>query len=147
MGAPQAASKLVFMDADTRNSIIESMAPRAAAHTLTSMEDALQAAQEAGLSEPGSPEVCVCGGGAEPQHITKPNYKTFVMGGRGSAVAVQWDIVYCQHMCHDVTQLSFFKGVVRAAALLHSQHVAALSDCRVTSQYAPGATYALLVLL
>jgi Mrp family chromosome partitioning ATPase len=53
MGAAQAASKLVLMDADARNCIIESMAPRAAADTLTSMEDAVQAAQ----IDPGSPEV------------------------------------------------------------------------------------------
>lgn len=53
MGATQAASKLIMMDADTRNSIIENMAPRAAANTLTSMEDAMQAL----ASEPGSPEV------------------------------------------------------------------------------------------
>lgn len=53
MGAPQAASKLVLMEADARNCIIESMAPRAAADTLTSMEDAVQAAQ----MDPGSPEV------------------------------------------------------------------------------------------
>lgn len=57
MGASQAASKLIMMDADTRNSIIENMAPRAAANTLTSMEDAMQAL----ASEPGSPEVrCLC---------------------------------------------------------------------------------------
>jgi hypothetical protein len=42
MGAPQAADKLIGMDADARNSILESMAPRAAASTLTSMEDAMQ---------------------------------------------------------------------------------------------------------
>lgn len=53
MGAPQAATKLVLMDPDARNSIIESMAPRAAANTLTSMEDALQNI----MSQPGSPEV------------------------------------------------------------------------------------------
>ena len=54
MGAPQAATKLVLMDPEARNSIIESMAPRAAANTLTSMEDALQNI----MSQPGSPEVC-----------------------------------------------------------------------------------------
>jgi hypothetical protein len=47
----------MHMDADARNSIIESMAPRAAANTLASMEDALQQAQDA---RPESPEVCVC---------------------------------------------------------------------------------------
>jgi hypothetical protein len=55
MGATKAASKLMHMDADARNSIIESMAPRAAANTLASMEDALQQAQD---GRPQSPEVC-----------------------------------------------------------------------------------------
>lgn len=55
MGSSQAASKLILMEADARNSIIESMAPRAAANTLTSMEDAMQAI--CAQSEPGSPEV------------------------------------------------------------------------------------------
>jgi hypothetical protein len=55
MGSTQAASKLILMEADARNSIIESMAPRAAANTLTSMEDAMQAI--CATSEPGSPEV------------------------------------------------------------------------------------------
>lgn len=57
MGAPQAASKLILMEADARNCIIESMAPRVAANTLTSMEDAVQAAQDAGWSQSGSLEV------------------------------------------------------------------------------------------
>jgi hypothetical protein len=56
----------MHMNADARNSIIESMAPRAAANTLASMEDALQEAQD---GRPESPEVrstaefaewCVC---------------------------------------------------------------------------------------
>jgi hypothetical protein len=46
----------MHMDADARNSIIESMAPRAAANTLASMEDALQ--QQAQDGRPQSPEVC-----------------------------------------------------------------------------------------
>jgi hypothetical protein len=42
LGAPGAASKLMGMDPAARASIIESMAPRAAADTLVSMEGALQ---------------------------------------------------------------------------------------------------------
>lgn len=57
MGPPHAASKLVLMDADARNSIIESMAPRVAAVTLTSMGGSLTAAGEGG--RPGSAEVCL----------------------------------------------------------------------------------------
>lgn len=56
MGASKAATKLMHMDADARNSIIESMAPRAAANTLASMEDAVQQAQVDG-DRPQSPEV------------------------------------------------------------------------------------------
>jgi flagellar motility protein MotE (MotC chaperone) len=42
LGAEGAAEKLMGMDARARASIIESMAPRDAAGTLVSMEDALQ---------------------------------------------------------------------------------------------------------
>ena len=62
MGAPKAASKLVLMDSDARNSIIESMAPRVAAVTLTSMGDSLAAAGEGGRRS--SAEVCACRGRA-----------------------------------------------------------------------------------
>ncbi len=42
LGASGAAAKLMGMSPDARSSIIESMAPRDAAVTLVSMEDALQ---------------------------------------------------------------------------------------------------------
>lgn len=46
MGAPAAATKLMAMDQEARHSILESMAPRAAAHALTKMEDLMQIMQE-----------------------------------------------------------------------------------------------------
>jgi hypothetical protein len=78
MGAPQAADKLLLMEADARNSILESMAPRTAADTLTSMEDVMAAAAVAAAAEglegwggdggggdtADSPQVCVQGRGA-----------------------------------------------------------------------------------
>lgn len=58
MGAQKAAGKLVHMEADARNSIIENMAPRDAAHTLTKMEDAIQRAQEDGTESPEASMMC-----------------------------------------------------------------------------------------
>lgn len=101
MGSSQAASKLILMEVDARNSIIKSMAPRAAANTLTSMEDAMQAICAA--SEPGSPEVrglCCAAhaavvGCADPTRVVRALMAVAVLAGTGTSAGLQARVQPC----------------------------------------------------
>lgn len=61
MGSAKAAEQLIQLDADARNCILESMAPRAAASMLVSMEDALhhQRSSVGGERRTHTPQVCL----------------------------------------------------------------------------------------